>query len=102
VVVLGRHLPGEPRRAALDVIAGALDLIDEVVHVGREAAGQEHADVELSGRRVLLGLVEAGPEVLQGLGALCDHFPIHTFLRSAYRSRSGRYGSRWDGLRWRT
>ncbi len=62
VGVLGRRLPRQPRGRVLHVIAGALDLIDEAVHVGRQAAGQQHAHVELLRRRVLLGLVEPGLE----------------------------------------
>src|ERR1700731_4342723 len=38
VFVPGRRLPGEPGGGSLDVIAGALHLVDEGLHIGREAS----------------------------------------------------------------
>jgi len=54
----GRLLPGEPRGAALHVVASALDLVDERPHVRREPTVHKHVDIELLGGRVLLGLAQ--------------------------------------------
>src|SRR5580693_2520501 len=72
-----RLLPGKPGGSAFGVIAGALDLVDEILHVGGKAAGQEYADVKPLCRGMLFGLVEPGLEVLQGLDALSNYWVIH-------------------------
>src|SRR5258708_30461880 len=77
VLVPWRLLPGKPGGSAFGVIAGALDLIDEILHVGGKTAGQEHADVKPLCRGMLLGLVEPGLEVLHCLDALSDYLIIH-------------------------
>ena len=77
VLVPWRLLPGKPGVSAFGVIAGALDLVDEILHVGGKAAGQEYADVKPLCRGMLLGLVEPGLEVLQGLDALSNYWLIH-------------------------
>jgi len=70
VLVPWRLLPGSQAAAHFGVIAGALDLVDEILHVGGKAAGPEYADVKPLCRGMLRGLVEPGLEVLQGLDAL--------------------------------
>src|SRR5258705_10246585 len=77
VLVPWRLLPRKPGGSAFGVIAGALDLVDEILHVGGKAAGQEYADVKPLCRGMLLGLVEPGLEVLQGLDALSNYCTIH-------------------------
>src|ERR1700746_1741747 len=77
VLVPWRLLPGKPGGCAFGVIAGALDLVDEILHVGGKAAGQEYADVKPLCRGMLFGLVEPGLEVLQGLDALSNYWVIH-------------------------
>ncbi len=62
--------------APFGVIAGALDLVDEILHVGGKAAGQEYADVKPLCRGMLFGLVEPSLEVLQGLDALSNDWVI--------------------------
>src|SRR5580700_9747332 len=77
VLVLGRRLSGEPSRPGLDIIASTLDLVDERLHVGREAGGHQDADIELLGGRVLLSAGEPTLEILQHLRALRNHLVIH-------------------------
>jgi hypothetical protein len=77
VLVPWRLRPGKPGGSAFGVIAGALDLVDEILHVGGKAAGQEYADVKPLCRGMLFGLVEPGLEVLQGLDALSNYWVIH-------------------------
>src|SRR5258707_5422334 len=77
VLVPWRLLAGKPGGSAFGVIAGALDLVDEILHVGGKAAGQEYADVKPLCRGMLFGLVEPGLEVLQGLDALSNYRVIH-------------------------
>src|ERR1700751_4623459 len=69
VLVLGRRLSREPGRPGFDIVASALDLVDERLHVGREAAGHEDADVKLLGGRTLLSLIKPTLEsfVVRGL-----------------------------------
>src|SRR4051812_40970674 len=69
-------LPGEPGSSAFGVIAGALDLVDEILHVGRKAAVQKYADVEPLCLGMFLGLVEPRREVLKGLDALSNYSVI--------------------------
>src|ERR1700722_1234253 len=80
ILVLGRRLPGEPSRRRLDVVTCALNLVDEWLHVGREAAGHQDADIKRLGARVLLSLVEPAFEILQHLRALRNGLVIHCFL----------------------
>src|SRR6266446_2804796 len=80
VLVFGRRLPGEPSRRRLDVVACALNLVDEWLHVGREAAGHQDADIKRLGARVLLSLVEPAFEILRHLRALRNGLVIHCFL----------------------
>ena len=80
ILVLGRRLPGEPSRRRLDVVARALNLVDEWSHVGREAAGHQYADIKRLGARILFSLVEPAFEVLQHLRALRNGLVIHCFL----------------------
>src|SRR5882762_10506283 len=77
VLVLGRRVPREPGSTGFDIVASALDLVDEILHVRREATGQKHVEVELFRGRMLLSFVEAGFEVLQDLRALRDHLIVH-------------------------
>src|SRR6516225_563761 len=80
VLVLGRRLSREPGRPGFDIVASALDLVDERLHVGREAAGHEDADVKLLGGRMLLSLIKPTLEIFQHLHALRDHLVIHRVL----------------------
>src|SRR6202022_2596313 len=47
------------------IVASALHLVGEMLHVRRETADYEHADVEFFGGRILLSLVETGLQILQ-------------------------------------
>src|SRR5260221_6201760 len=77
VFVVGRRLPREPGGCGFDIVASALNLIDEILHVRREAARQERVDVEFFRGGVLLSLVEPGFEILQGLRALRNQLVVH-------------------------
>src|ERR1700732_1168349 len=82
VFVLWRRLPGKPGGGCFDIVASALHLVDQGLHVGREAAVQQHTDVKLLGNCELLGLVEQDLYSLQGLDTLRNDLIIHgTFLR---------------------
>src|SRR5689334_2591978 len=80
VLVLGRRLSREPGRSGFDIVASALDLVDERLHVGREAAGHEDADVKLFVGRMLLSLIKPTLEIFQHVHALRDHLVIHGVL----------------------
>src|ERR1700726_5082550 len=80
VLVLGRRLSRKPGRPGFDIVASALDLVDEGLHVGREAAGHEDADVKLLAGRMLLSLIKPSLEIFQHLHALRDHLVIHGVL----------------------
>src|SRR5882762_8118515 len=67
VFVLRRRLAGESCGRELDVVTGALNLLDEMVLVRREAAGHQDGDVILFQRRMLLSLIEPSLEVLECL-----------------------------------
>jgi hypothetical protein len=71
-----------PSGSAFDVVAGTLDLINKILHVGREPAGQEHVDIELLTGRILLSLVEPGLKILQALRALRNHLMVHGTFRA--------------------
>jgi hypothetical protein len=58
IFVPGWRLSGEPGRSRLDIVASALDLISERLHIRREAASHEHASVELLGGRIPVSLAE--------------------------------------------
>src|SRR5712664_4078010 len=82
VFVFWRRLPGKPGSGCFDIIASALHLVDQGLHVGRETAVQQHTDVKLLGRCKLVGLVEPALHILQGLDALRNDLIIHgIFLR---------------------
>src|SRR5216683_3407757 len=97
ILVLGRRLPGEPSRRGLDVVASALNLVDEWLHIGREAAGHQDADIKRLGARILLSLVEPAFEILQHLRALRNGLVIHCvlpFVDSLVICKSRREGRR--------
>src|SRR5258705_3674541 len=77
VFVLWRRLPGKPGGGGFDIVASALHLVDQGLHVGRETAVQQHTDVKLLGSCKLLGLVEQDLYSLQGLDALRNDLIIH-------------------------
>src|SRR5215470_13455188 len=58
VLVLGRRLSRKPSRCGLNVVASALDLVDERLHVWCKAVRHQSIDIELLGRRMRLGLVK--------------------------------------------
>src|ERR1700751_1965932 len=80
VLVLGRRLPREPGRPGFDIVASALDLVDERLHVGREAAGHEDAHVKLLRGRMLLSFIKPTLEIFEHLHALRDRLVIHGVL----------------------
>jgi hypothetical protein len=47
-----------------------LNLIDEILHVGRKAAGHQDTDIELPGGSIVLCLIKPGLDILQALSAL--------------------------------
>src|SRR5262249_40483629 len=70
VFVFRGRLPREPGGRCFDVVASALLLVDQRLHVERQAAVQKYADIELLRGGELLGLVEPTLDILQGLRAL--------------------------------
>src|SRR5712664_3048899 len=77
-----RRLPGKPGSGCFGIVASALHLVDQGLHVGRETAVQQHTDVKLLSRCKLVGLVEQALHILQGLDALRNDLIIHgIFLR---------------------
>src|SRR6185437_1645798 len=77
-----RRLPREPSSCGFDIVAGALHLIDEIVHIRRQPTGHEDSDIEFARGCVLLGLVETGFETLQVLRALGNYFIVHEIVPS--------------------
>jgi hypothetical protein len=82
--MFGGRLSRQPGSSTFDVVACALNLIDEVLHIGRKATRHEHVDVEVLRRRELLRLIEPRFHQLQCVNALRDNRIVHEafpFLR---------------------
>src|ERR1700732_1775118 len=77
VFVLRRRLPRKPGGGGFDIVASALHLVDQGLHVGRKTAAQQHTDVKLLGRCKLFSLAEQDLHILQGLDALRNDLIIH-------------------------
>src|SRR6202034_2676355 len=77
IFVPRRRLPGQPRGSTLHIIARALHMINEILHVRRQPREHQDANVELFGLRELLCLIETGLKVLEAPGALLDELIVH-------------------------
>ena len=102
-LVLRRRLAGKACGREFDVVAGDLHLLDERVLAGCEPAAHEYTDVIFLERRILLGLVQQGLEVLQRLRTLCNH-PVKQALHRpwglwpARNQQKGTYGTLLHGI----
>src|SRR5262249_48340988 len=80
VLVFGGLLPRKPRGTTLHVVARALDLVDEWLHIGRETAVQEYIDIEFLGGRERLRFAEPDLDALHILCQLRNRLVVHGFL----------------------